>query len=326
MCHVVNHYGPTEATIGATICDIHREQAHQSALTVPIGRPLANVEIVILDAEYQQVPIGVSGEIYIGGAGLARGYLHQPMQTAECFIPNPFQQGQSNRLYRTGDIGRALPDGSIEFLHRNDLQVKIRGFRVEPGEIERILSLHPDVHAAAITICEHAQQESQIVAYVTTKVQNHMAVISELKRYLKSHLPEYMLPSTIVILKHLPLTTNGKIDYRSLSNSDLLMEEPEHPFIAPRTPSEEIVAGLMAQLLCCEKISIDDNFFELGGHSLLATQLIARLREVFQVELPVRLLFDYPTTAELSVAILEITMMQQDPEEMTRILQEIQDL
>jgi acyl carrier protein len=157
-------------------------------------------------------------------------------------------------------------------------------------------------------------------------VQNHTAVISELKRYLKSHLPEYMLPSTIVILKHLPLTTNGKIDYRSLSNSDLLMEEPEHPFIAPRTPSEEIVAGLMAQLLCCEKISIDDNFFELGGHSLLATQLIARLREVFQVELPVRLLFDYPTTAELSVAILEITMMQQDPEEMTRILQEIQDL
>jgi amino acid adenylation domain-containing protein len=322
---ILNHYGPTETTIGSVVYDLNGQehaQVYQTA-TVTIGRPLENVELYILDRELQMVPVGVPGELYIGGACLARGYFCQPDQTAQSFIPNPFNTGEQTRLYKTGDVGRYLPDGNIEFLRRADRQVKIRGFRVELGEIEAAIRRHPDIDDVATIVRENGQGNKQLIAYVTAR-QSSETLTSDLQSYLRHYLPDYMLPSAVIVLKHFPLTANGKLDYRSLPAPDQASTVHSHAFVAPRTPSEEIVVTLMAQLLGLERVSIDENFFDLGGHSLLATQLIARLREAFQLELPVRLLFDKPTAAELSLGILAYAVEQEDAEEMDKILQEVQ--
>ncbi|HET8840361.1 MAG TPA: amino acid adenylation domain-containing protein, partial [Ktedonobacteraceae bacterium] len=325
-CKVINHYGPTEATIGAVVCDLTTlQQPHGQTKTVPIGRPIENVELYILDQELQMVPIGLPGEIYLGGACLARGYLGQPDQTAERFIPNPFNKGVQTRLYRTGDLGRYLPDGNVEFLQRVDRQVKIHGFRVELDEIEIALRGHPGIRAAAVIVWEDPTGDKRLVAYLVLEdSQLREALLAEVLPYLKDCLPEYMLPSRIIPLEHLPLTLNGKLDYRALPAPDQVQPSLERTLIAPRTPSEEMVTSLMAQLLHLQQVSITDNFFELGGHSLLGMQLIARLRQAFQIELPVRLLFDHPVAEDLSLAILE-QIIEQGSEEIAMLLQEVQE-
>jgi amino acid adenylation domain-containing protein len=328
-CKVINHYGPTETTIGSVVYDLSElkhTQVYQTA-TAPIGRSLENVELSVLDQELQMVPIGVPGILYIGGACLARGYLHQPAQTAERFIPNPFNKGKHARLYNTGDVVRYLPDGNIEFLQRVDRQVKIRGFRVELAEVEAAIRQYSEVSAVATTIKEDVQGNKQLLAYITlTAPQPNEVILDDLQRHLRENLPDYMLPAMVSVLERFPLTPNGKLDYRALPLPDQTLAIRRRSYIAPQTPSEETVVTLMAQLLGLEQVSVDESFFELGGHSLLATQLIARLREVFQLELPVRLLFDKPTAAELSLAILEYELEQEDSEELVKILQEIQEI
>ena len=248
------------------------------------------------------VPIGVAGNLYIGGVGLARGYLNRPDLTAEKFIPDPFGAKPGARLYKTGDLARHLPDGSIEFLGRADHQVKIRGFRIELGEIESVLRQHPAVRESIVVAEEDATGEKRLVAYVVGK-RGLPPTGNELRNFLKAKLPEYMLPAAFVALEALPLTPNGKVDRRALPASNRTRPELEKGFVAPRTPEEELVAEIWAQVLGIERVGIYDDFFELGGHSLLATQAVSRIREAFAVEIPLRRLFEVPTVAGLAASI-----------------------
>ena len=290
-------YGPSENTTLATW--YHVQQIEPKAETVPIGRPIANTEAYILDRYLQPVPIGVPGELHIGGVGLARGYLNRPELTAEKFIPHPCQANY--KLYKTGDLARYLPDGNVEFLGRIDHQVKIRGFRIEPAEIETVLSQHPQVQQAVVTVREDNPGNKYLIAYVVGE--RETLTSSELRQFLKQQLPEYMIPAAFVILDNFPLTPNGKVDRRALKAPNL-EESRETAFVPPRNPTEEIVASIMATVVGRERVGIDDNFFQLGGHSLLATQVISRLRTAFQIELPLRCIFESPTVTQLSEAIL----------------------
>jgi amino acid adenylation domain-containing protein len=300
ICKVINHYGPTETTIGSLTFDLDTHGVcTRISSTVPIGRPIANTEIYILDQHLNPVPIGVPGELYIGGAGLARGYIHQPKQTAERFLPHPFSHDPQARLFKTGDVVRYLPDGSVEFLGRVDHQVKIRGFRIELGEIEAALRQHSGVREAVVVTREAPLDTKRLVAYVVPDEEPAPAS-SDLRHFLQTHLPEYMVPAIWVVLKTLPLASNGKIDRHALPVPEQSSFDPVATFIAPRTPVEEMVAGLWAQVLGVEHVGIDDNFFALGGHSLLATQVMSRVRDAFHVELPLRCLFETPTVAALA--------------------------
>nr|AAF17280.1 NosC [Nostoc sp. GSV224] len=319
---VVNNYGPTENTVVST-SGLVVSNGRDNNISPPIGRPIANVEIYILDSYLQPVPVGVPGELHIGGAGLARGYLNRPQLTQEKFISNPFKRSRgageqrsrgetfnSNRLYKTGDLARYLPDGTIEYLGRIDNQVKIRGFRIELSEIEAVLSQHSDVQLSCVIAREDTPGDKRLVAYVVAH-QDCKPAISELRQILKAKLPDYMVPSAFVILKSLPLTPNGKVDRRALPKPDLdttILEK----YVAPRTPIEEMLALLWAQVLKLELVGIYDNFFELGGHSLLATQLVSRIRTWFKVELPLRELFASATVVELAQSIGRL--QQQDLE------------
>jgi amino acid adenylation domain-containing protein len=294
-----NLYGPTETTIWSAIC-------HVSAKTesISLGRPVDNTQTYILDANLQPVPIGVPGEIFIGGNGLARGYLKRPDLTAEMFLPNPFSKQPGARLYKTGDQARYLPDGNIEFLGRIDNQTKIRGFRIELGEIESVLGQHAGVREAVVLAREDSPGDKRLVAYVVPR-QEPAPTINELRSFLKEKLPEYMIPSAFVLLDALPLTPNGKLDRQALPAPDQNRPEPEESYIAPRTPVEEMLAEIWAEVLKLDKVGVHDNFFELGGHSLLATQVISRVRNTFLVEVGVRSLFEMPTVAHLAKAIEE---------------------
>ncbi|MEG3905890.1 amino acid adenylation domain-containing protein [Microcoleus sp. B4-C5] len=293
---LVNNYGPTEATVGATIYDL--SVADTTLKELPIGRPLGNVQTYILDGNRQPVPIGIPGELHIGGAGLARGYLNRPDLTDERFIPNPFSNEPGERLYKTGDLARYLPDGNIEFIGRIDNQVKIRGFRIELGEIETAISQHPLVKEAVVIATENNTGNKQIVAYISlpTEVTPN---ISDLRHFLKQKLPDYMIPAAFVMLDNLPLTPTGKVDRRALPSPEL-RPDLELTFVSPRTPIEEILASIWACVLGIEQVGVHDNFFELGGHSLLATQVISRVCDTMSVELPLRSLFEAPTIAELA--------------------------
>jgi len=243
----------------------------------------------------------VSGELCIGGDGLARGYWRRPEQTAEKFVPNPFGQERGERLYRTGDLVRYLPDGKLEFIGRRDQQVKLRGFRIELGEIESVLGTHTSLRECVVAVIGEAG-DKRLVAYVV----GHEAVDgSELRSYLKDRLPEYMVPSAFVTLEEVPLTPNGKVDRKALPEPDWNGREASSGFVAARTPVEEMLCGIWEQLLKTEQVGIHENFFELGGHSLLATQVISRVRESFNVELPLRVIFESPTIAEISETIEE---------------------
>ncbi|WP_036486324.1 non-ribosomal peptide synthetase [Myxosarcina sp. GI1] len=299
-CKILNHYGPTEATIGVTTFEVDIKAKNKSA-TVPIGKAIANTQIYLLDSQGQPVPIGVPGELHIGGTGLARGYLNQPQLTAEKFIPNPHVVGairESSLLYKTGDRARYLPDGNIEFLGRTDNQVKIRGFRVELGEIEAVLSQHPDIEQAVVTVSE----DRRLVAHVVPK-QLKTLNSKNLRNFALNKLPEYATPSTFVFLKTLPLTPNGKIDRQALPASDSILPELEAVYTPPRTPIEAELAEIWQELLNLERVGINDNFFELGGHSLLITQLLARIRDTFKIEISLQSLFKLPTVANIAQKI-----------------------
>ncbi|MFH0344255.1 MAG: amino acid adenylation domain-containing protein, partial [Chromatiales bacterium] len=288
-----NAYGPTEATIWSTVAECHDDGRKPL-----IGRPIANTQLYILDPHLNPVPIGVPGELCIGGAGLARGYLNRPELTAENFIANPFGAG---RLYKTGDLARYLPDGNIEFLGRLDTQVKVRGFRIELGEIETVLNQHPGVKACAVLAREDAPGDKRLVAYV---VSHKAPVPGKLREFLREKLPEYMLPTSFITLDHLPLTPNGKLDRKALpAPEDSRRPDLDALYVAPRTPTEETLAAIWAEVLKLDQVGIHDNFFDLGGHSLLAVQLISRVREQLDVDLPLRAIFEAPTVAALSAVV-----------------------
>ncbi|MEJ6479888.1 non-ribosomal peptide synthase/polyketide synthase [Nostoc punctiforme UO1] len=303
--HLLHVYGPTENTTFSSWYLV--EDLATTATTIPIGRAIANTQIYILDQNLQPVPVGVPGEIYLGGAGLAQGYFNRPELTKEKFIPNPFD---NSKLYKTGDLAHYLADGNIEYLGRIDNQVKIRGFRIELSEIEVVLSQHSDVQVSCVIVREDTPGDKRLVAYVVAH-QDCKPTISELRQFLKAKLPDYMVPNAIVILESLPLTPNGKVDRRALPIPDLHSEQQDK-FVAPRNPMEEMLALLWTQVLKVELLGIHDNFFELGGHSLLATQLVSRIRNVFKVELPLRELFARATVAELAQSIRQL--QQQDLE------------
>jgi len=305
---VFNLYGPSEATTYSTftLCVPRRGENEKVYPSPSIGRPIANTQIYILNSHLQPVPIGVPGELYIGGDGLARSYLNRQNLTEEKFIPNSFlnskfkiQNFQGDRLYKTGDLARYLPDGNIEFLGRSDNQVKIRGFRIELGEVESTLSQYPTVQQCVVTARVDGGSDKRLVAYIVSN-QQQKPTTDELRRFLKQKLPDYMVPSAFVFLDTLPLTPNGKIDRRTLPAPDFSRLGLEATFIAPGTPTERQIADIWTQLLKLEQIGIHDNFFELGGHSLLATQVISRLRQAFGIELRLQTLFEAPTLGELS--------------------------
>lgn len=306
-CVILNHYGPTETTVGVLTYRLEKAQADSRSQTVPIGRPIPNVQIYLLDSHLRPVPVWVPGNVYIGGKSLARGYLNVPESTAENFIPNPFSKQPGTRLYKTGDFGRYLPDGNIEFLGRTDHQVKIRGFRIELGEIEAALRQHPGVQDTVVVPHEYSSSDKRLVAYV---VLNQQPDSNELRGFLKSKLPDYMVPSAFVFLNSLPLTPNGKIDRKALPPPDQSSSD-QSSYVAPRTPAENAIAAIWAELLKLNRVSVHDNFFELGGHSLLATQAISRLRNVFQAALPLRTLFETPTVAGLARYIDQSHSMRQ---------------
>jgi aspartate racemase len=288
-----NGYGPTECTVCTTIVE-----CNDSKEAPPIGRPLPNTQVYILDAQKQLVPIGVPGELYIGGVGVTRGYLNRPELTAERFIPNPFSNDSGSRLYKTGDLTRYLPDGNIEFLGRIDHQVKIRGFRIELGEIEAVLRQNQAVQDAVVIGQEYDVNDKRLVAYVVPS-QEEVFSSSELRRYLKEKLPDHMVPSTFVRLEALPLTPNDKVDRRALPIPDRI-RSVEETFAPPLTLFEEVLTGIWSEVLRLDSVGIHDNFFELGGHSLLAVRVLAQIEKTFGKNLPLATLFQSPTIEQLA--------------------------
>lgn len=300
-----NVYGPTECTVDTTICLI------TANLKPVIGRPIANVQTYILDEYLQPVPVGVPGELHIGGAGLARGYLNCPELTNEKFISHPFHQTTESRLYKTGDLARYLPDGNIEYLGRIDNQVKIRGFRIELGEIEAVLSQHNYVETTCVTAREDSPGIKRLVAYIVPP-KNVTPSTNELRQFLKARLPDYMIPTAFVTLETLPLTPNGKLDHRALPEPNL-RGEIELNFVAPRNLEEEILATIWSQVLRVEPVGIYDNFFELGGDSILTIQIITRARKA-GLELTPKQLFTHQSIAELATVAKRVTESQTEPE------------
>ena len=299
-CILVNHYGPTETTVGSLLLSIQPSDWQRGLATLPIGRPLANTQAYVLDATSALVPVGVTGELYIAGAGVSAGYLNQPAMTAERFLPNPFLP-EAGPMYRTGDLVRWLPDGVLEFLGRADDQVKIRGFRVELGEIETALAAQPGVRQAVVLAltAQSPDAAAQLVAYVVLDRQEGVNATT-LRDRLKSLLPDYMVPAAILELPRLPLTPNGKLDRNALPAPEA---HSTRAFRAPATPTEELVAQIWATVLKVPAVSTDENFFDLGGHSLLATQVISRIRRVFELDLPLRTMFDTPTVIRIAAQV-----------------------
>jgi acyl-coenzyme A synthetase/AMP-(fatty) acid ligase/acyl carrier protein len=294
-----NLYGPTEAAVDVTYWHCQREDTRG---LVPIGRPVANTQIYILDALLQPLPIGVAGELHIGGVQVGRGYWRRDELTAAKFIGDPFSNDPKARLYKTGDLARYLPDGTIEFLGRLDHQVKIRGNRVELEEISAALTQHPAVHDSVVVVREDKKDDPRLVAYLVP-VHGLTPTASELRAFVKTRLPDYMVPSAFVTLRALPLTPSGKIDRRALPAPVRERQLTEATFVRPQSKTEQLLASMWSEILDRRAIGVHDNFFELGGHSLLAAQLIRRVRESLSVELPLRSLFAAPTIASLATAI-----------------------
>jgi amino acid adenylation domain-containing protein len=298
-----NAYGPTETTvtasnyelIGADAVDAAPHQTHAA----PIGRPIANAEMYVLDARQQVVPVGVVGEIHVGGCGVARGYHRRPSHTAERFIPHPHGRQPGARLYRTGDLGRFLPGGNVEYLGRADEQVKVRGFRVEVGEIEAVLRQHSEVREGVVTASDDGGGTTRLVAYVVPRAQG-AATPDNLRSFLKEQLPEYMIPSAFVRLEALPLTPNGKLDRKALPAPDGASREAGAAYVAPRSELERVITDVWQEVLEVERVGVHDNFFGLGGHSLLLIRVNGKLREALGAELPVIEMFKYPTVNTLA--------------------------
>lgn len=297
---LVNAYGPTEATIGTTICKLPRLAGVNTTLPeVPIGRAIRNVQTYVLDPHLQPTPIGVPGELYIGGVGLARGYLNRPELTAEKFVPHPFSSSLGTRLYKTGDLVRYLSSGEIEFCGRIDQQVKLRGFRIELGEIEIVLNQHINVREAVVVPWEDELSDKRLAAYVSPHPEQTLSA-SELRRFLQEKLPEYMIPSAFIVRQTLPLTPSGKIDRRALPPPETSRPELEAIYVAPQTELEQAIATIWQKILNVERVGIHDSFFELGGHSLLLVQVHSQLHERFNTNLSMLDLFRYPTISSLA--------------------------
>ncbi len=312
---LINAYGPTENTTFSTCCHIIYGVS-QLGISVPIGRPIANSQVYIFDRHLQPVPIGVSGEIYVGGDGLAQGYLNQPVLTEEKFILNPFREGSSEYLYKTGDLAKYLPDGNIDFLGRIDFQVKIRGFRVELNEIESILIQHPDIREVVVIAREDHPSNKQLVAYVVLEYplsDNHLLTVIILRAFLKEKVPEYMIPASIVVLDNIPLNSNGKVDRKSLPAPDGEILRGDQAFVAPSNSIETLIADVWSQVLGLERLGVNDNFFDIGGNSLLFIQVHSRLQEILNRNLSIVDLFRYPTIS----AFTQFLNQEQDVEQLT---------
>ncbi len=297
---LVNNYGPTECTVVATSGPILPNQLPETPPS--IGSAITNTQIHLLDDRLQPLPPGLPGEIHIGGAGLARGYRHRADLTAERFIPNPFSAEPGSRLYKTGDLARQLPDGTLIFLGRADDQIKIRGYRIEPSEISAVLNRHRDIRESLIVAREDATGDKRLVAYVVADGNDDLTH-SGLRAFLRDLLPEYMLPAVFVRLDALQLTPNGKVDRAALPAPDPANTLQDEASTGSRTNTEQLVAEILGELLDLKEIGLDDNFFLLGGHSLLGAQLITRLRDAFGVDIALRSLFEAPTVAALSAEV-----------------------
>ena len=317
---VFNLYGPTEDTTYSTWGLMRRGTDEPPS----IGRPVHNTRAYLLDPAGQPVPVGIVGELYLGGDGLARGYLGRPELTAERFVPDPFSREPGARLYRTGDLARYLPDGEIDFLGRMDHQVKVRGYRIELGEIEAALSQHPAVRDCAVLAREDAPGDKRLVAYVVGK--QGQPPESELRGFLKERLLDHMLPSSFVLLDELPLTPNGKINRRALPAPEEVARPAAEDYVAPRTPVEEVLAGIWREVLRVERVGAHDNFFDLGGHSLLATRVLHRVRKVFKAELPLHVVFEARTLAELAGRVVAHEARPGQAEKIARLMQKVKGL
>lgn len=314
---LVNNYGPTECTVVATSATVAPQKAgHQLP---PIGRPIDNTEILILDNEMKPAPVGELGEMYIGGAGLAKGYLNDPALTAERFVKHPAVNG--TRLYRSGDLGCYLPDGQIAFHGRVDDQVKIRGYRIELNEVVRALRKHPAIREAVVLAGENAAGDKQLIAHIVLR--DASPSLTELRNFLGQELPDYMLPATFVRVDAIPVGPSGKADRSALpapSTDNILMDET---FVSPRTPTERQVAAIVASLLGLEQVGVNDNFFYVGGNSLFGTQVIARLSDTFDVDVSLLSLFDHPTVSDLAGEVERLIVAKVDAmseEEVNRLL------
>jgi amino acid adenylation domain-containing protein len=318
---LINEYGPTECSVVSTCSAVEPEGSREGLPS--IGRPIDGVRARVLDREMQPVPAGVPGELFIGGAGLGQGYVRRPDLTAASFVPDPFE-GEGSRLYRTGDLVRFRPDGRLEFLRRLDDQVKIKGFRIELGEIEAALAAHPEVREAVALARMDSRGETRLVAYAMATHRGAEPEPAELRAFLGTRLPEYMVPSLFLFLDALPLNPSGKVDRAALPAPDWQRADTSGDFAPPRTPVEEMLAAVWSELLGVRRIGIHDNFFELGGHSLKAGQLTLRVRDTFGVEIPVRTVFEAPTVAAMAVAIGRKLVEQADPELLAQVLSEMQ--
>jgi amino acid adenylation domain-containing protein len=325
---LVNMYGITETTVHVTYRPLEPADTERRGAS-PIGIRIPDLRTYILDQHGQPVPVGVVGELYVGGAGVARGYLNRQDLTAERFLKDPFAQDPGARMYRTGDLGRWQEDGTIEFLGRNDLQVKIRGFRVELGEIEARLRQHAGVREAVVIAREDVLGEKRLVAYYTradSGGEDAETVGAErLHGHLAACLPDYMVPAAYVRLERLPMTVNGKLDREALPVPDP-NSHPMHDYTAPRTPMEEMLCRIWEDLLGLERIGVDQNFFEIGGHSLLATQAVARMRAAFEVDLSLRALYEKPSVAGIADAILRLQIQQTSPEIVEELVANVKGL
>lgn len=322
-CRLINGYGPTENT---TFTCCYSMQGGSLTGSVPIGYPIAQTQVYILDAVQQPVPTGVAGELYIAGDGLARGYTNAFELTAEKFVPHPHSARPGDRLYRTGDRVRYLPDGSIEFLGRTDNQVKVRGFRIELGEIEAILSRHERVRQVAVLAGPGNETDGkQLVAYVVG-VEGQSVTPDELREHVKEFLPNYMVPGAFVLLDNLPLTQNGKIDLKALPLPGEARVGSEANYVAPRNSVEVTIVGIWSQLLGIERVGVKDNFFQLGGHSIFAIQLLSRLNKAFNLDLQIRIIYDNPTPGALAATIVRTQAEQADRAVLDSLLAELEDI
>jgi aspartate racemase len=319
---IINGYGPTESTT-FTCCYPIPKTLRFAGPSVPIGRPIANTTVYILDAQLNPVPVGVPGELYIGGHGLAKGYLNRPELNSEKFIPDPFQQRAQGRMYRTGDIVRYRVDGNIDFLGRRDQQVKIRGFRVELEEIEAVLLTHPAIANTAVVVQEEETRGKRLVGYFVRSAGTTVTE-KEILEFLRIRLPDFMIPSVLKELPSIPLTPNGKVDRRALPKPEAGPGLGRRKVTPPRTPVEEVVANIWTEVLKVPQVGVEENFFELGGHSLLATQAISRIGKALHINLPLRLMFEFPTVGTLALAIVERLSANRDETEVLRFLDELE--
>ncbi|MEG1052101.1 MAG: non-ribosomal peptide synthetase, partial [Janthinobacterium sp.] len=320
--HLLNGYGPTETTTFATTHAV--TGAPHEARAIPIGRPIGNTQVYLLDPLGQPVPVGVPGEIHIGGDGVARGYLNLPQHSAERFIADPFSAQPGARLYRTGDLARWSRHGNMEVLGRIDNQVKLRGYRIELGEIEAVLGDQAGVRQAVVICREDRPGDKRLVAYLLSQP-GQVLQAAALRDAIAPQLPDYMLPSAYVMLEHLPMTPNGKVDRNALPVPDI-EAAPGHSYVAPRNGDEEILCGLWQEVLGLERVGIEDNFFKLGGHSLLATQLVMRAQKAFGGELSLRLLFEAPTVAAFGAALMRNRLDSVDAGDLASMLDQLEGL